>query len=231
MKTLRYLVKDKGEVRRRKVSLPAQRYQPDQSEVLKDGRKGSLWQNVKKKISFSVSTEESLKTPSEIEELKEKSTTASKDEQNNEVGELPRIRRVNSDVGEEDVMNFAIIEGDIRLLKSILDSSTININYLRPPGTTPLHQACIEGNLDIVELLVRRGANIHLRDHRDLSPLQLANLYGHFEIAEFLIRIGSPVTDIRDGFQIDRRRRRKQWCFKVGMRGSAYEPVDKDNCE
>lgn len=225
-------IEEKGERRNRKVSLPAQRYQPEQFESAKEPqKKGTLWQNVKRKISVSLSTEEPLKTE-EHAEWTGKCATALKAEctrGNLEVTESPRLRRVNSDVGEEDVMHFAIVEGDLKLLKSIIDGSRVNVNHLRPPGTAPLHQACISGNLDIVDLLAKNGANIQLRDHRDLSPLQIANLYGHFEIAEYLIRIGSPIVDIKDGFQIEKRKRKRSWCFRLGVRQSAYQPVNKEN--
>ena len=232
MKTLRHFVKsgsteDKGERRSRKISLPAQRYQPELCEGAKETKRGSIWQNVKRKISFSVSTEDPLKTEEQETSTKKcdypSKCDFKKDEA--EVSESPRLRRVNSDVVEEDVMHFAIIEGDAKLLKSVIEGSKVNINYLRPPGNAALHQACISGNLEIVELLVKNGANINLRDHRDLSPLQIANIYGYFEIAEFLIRVGSPVAEIKDGFRVDRRRRKRSWFHRFGPRLNENESV------
>ena len=222
---------DEKDKRSRKISLPAQSYKPEQYTNGKERKQSSVWQNMKRKISFTVSHEEQPQ-PEKIEEsrpIRPKFASESncvKGTSSTET-DTPRTRRVNSDVAEEDVMNFAIIECDVELLKSILSSSRANVNYLRPPGIAPLHQACMSGSLEIVELLVRNGANIHLRDYKELTPLQLANCYGHFEIAEYLLRMGSPVVDIKDGFQIEKKKRKRSWIYRLGHRSASYEPAQK----
>ena len=237
MKTLRHLVKgknieEKSEKRSRKISLPVQRYPLELNESAKEPRKESLWSNVRRKISVSSPAEESSK----IEQHQKSESRCYAYQPNcdfnydiSEAADIPRLRRVSSDVSEEDVLSFAIVEGDINLLRSTIDDAQVNVNYMRPPGTAPLHQACALGNLQIVELLIKGGANIHLRDYRDLSPLQIANLYGQFEIAEYLIRMGSPVVDIKDGFRVDKRKRKRSSCFSSGARQSAYEPTTYGN--
>ena len=238
MKTLRHLVKgkhteEKYEGRSRKISLPAQQYLPEVCESTREPKKGSLWQNVKRKISLSISTEDSVKIEDQQTSTDKCPNSSTHDFKSDviEVTEGRRLRRVSSDVATEDVMLFAIMEGDIGLLRRIIGGSQVNINYMRPPGTAPLHQACALGNLEVVELLVKNGGNIHMRDHRDLSPLQIANLNGHFEIAEFLIRMGSPVIDIKDGFQVGRRKGKRSWCFNLGQRQSAYEPIKQGSAK
>ena len=237
MKTLRNLVKgghieEKGR-RSRKVSLPAQRYAPESFEIPRDQKPPTLWQNVKRKISFSIAHEEPEKIEDICESRKQNECTNKEIRKlvEEELTDSPRLRRVNSDVAEEDVMHFAIIEGDLELLKGVLRSK-VNVNYLRPPGTAALHQACIVGNLEIVEMLVKNGANINVRDHMDLTPLQLANCHGHFDIAEYLLRMGSPVTDIKDGFQIERRRRKRsfglKWFHKRGQTQETANETSKD---
>ena len=46
-------------------------------------------------------------------------------------------------------------------------------------GSTPLHKAAAEGQLDIVGLLVDSGANIQLLDNSGRTPLDVAKLWGH----------------------------------------------------
>eukprot|EP00112_Aurelia_sp_Birch-Aquarium-sp1_P003121 Seg1348.14 transcript_id=Seg1348.14/GoldUCD/mRNA.D3Y31 product="Protein phosphatase 1 regulatory subunit 27" protein_id=Seg1348.14/GoldUCD/D3Y31 len=234
MKTLRNMVRggaDEKDKRSRKMSLPAQNYKPEQHTNGRERKQSSVWQNMKRKISFTVSQEEPQ--PEKTEEsrpIRPKFASESNCVANGtsrKDTDSPRVRRVNSDVAEEDVMNFAIIECNVELLKSILNGSRANVNYLRPPGIAPLHQACMSGSLEIVELLVRSGASIHLRDYKELTPLQLANCYGHFEIAEYLLRMGSPVVDIKDGFQIEKKNRKKSWIFRLGHRSASYEPGQK----
>jgi len=233
MKTLRHLVKGRHTEGKcessRKVSLPVQHHSLEQFQRVNESKKESLWANVKRKISLSTSTEESLKIRENQKNMEKYLHTTSHGFESSTTVNNPKLRRVNSEVTGEDVMLFATIEGDVNLLKRTIDSSQVNINYMRPPGTAPLHQACMTGNLEIVELLIKSGANIYLRDHRELSPLQIANIYGHFEIAEFLIRMGSPVVDIKDGFQIEKRKRKRSRCFSFGPRYSAYEPTEHES--
>ena len=236
MKTLRHLVKgketeEKYEGRSRKISLPTQQYLPEVCESIREPRKGSLWQNVKRKLSLSISNEDSLKIEDQQTSTEKCPHSSTYDLKRNttDTTEGRRLRRVSSDVATADLLLFAIMEGDISLLRRVVDDSQVNINYMRPPGSAPLHQACVLGNLEIVELLVKNGANIHMRDHKDLSPLQIANLNGHFEIAEFLIRMGSPIVDIKDGFQVDRRRGKRSSSFNIGPRQSAYERTKLEN--
>ncbi len=220
MKTLRFLLRggqvDERPRRDRKISLPANQIRdpltPSHDSI------GKIWQNFKRKLSFSVSNNESV---SESQQEKPARSISLKDDDNQkqqveDSTDSPKYRRGNSQVGDEDIVHFAIVENDIELLKSVLKKRTVNVNYLRPPGIGPLHQACITGSLEMVEILVRNGANIFLRDSRNLTPLQLANINGHFEIAEYLLRMGSPVVDIKDGFQLTKARRKRSSCFRLG---------------
>ena len=94
-------------------------------------------------------------------------------------------------------------QNDVQILKNVLEEPRVDVNYMRPPGTTALHQACIRGNLECVQLLVERGADLNLKDWQGFSPLKLASLNGHFDVAEYLLSRGtSIVNDIRDGFQL-----------------------------
>jgi ankyrin repeat protein len=59
-------------------------------------------------------------------------------------------------------------------IRSILDNHS---NILRPigtPFTTPLHEAIKVGNLDIIKLLVARGADVNFPDRGGSTPLDMA---------------------------------------------------------
>lgn len=55
-------------------------------------------------------------------------------------------------------------------------------------GLTPLHWASLNGCLDLVRLLINRGAdlNVHSVQVGCFTPLDLAKLMGYTEIVEFL---------------------------------------------
>jgi ankyrin repeat protein len=55
-------------------------------------------------------------------------------------------------------------------------------------GATPLHWAANEGQIDLVELLVARGANVDARDNRGATATAIARVKGHLDIVELLQR-------------------------------------------
>eukprot|EP00794_Sanderia_malayensis_P018553 gene18553-20416_t len=210
MKTLRSLVKggntDETTRRERKLSLPViQIHEPMEEQ------NGNLWKTFRRKLSFSVTG--SNATMAKCDEQESKSLSVEDGTKKNVTS-----RRGNSQVGKEDILHFAITENDVELIKDILMERSVDVNYLRPPGLAPLHQACMTGCLEIVELLVRNGANIFLRDYREFTPLQLANFTGQYEIAEYLLRMGSPVLDIKDGFQVEKRKKKPLPCRRFWPR-------------
>lgn len=50
-------------------------------------------------------------------------------------------------------------------------------------GMAALHEAVLTGNLDVVKLLVKYGADVHQRDEDGWTPLHMACSDGYPEIA------------------------------------------------
>jgi ankyrin repeat protein len=55
---------------------------------------------------------------------------------------------------------------------------------------TPLHVAAVNGNKDVVELLLASKAHVNAKTNRGLTPLSLALDKDHHEVAELLRRHG-----------------------------------------
>lgn len=53
-------------------------------------------------------------------------------------------------------------------------------------GFSPLHWACKEGHIKIVEMLIRRGARINVTNMGDDTPLHLAAAHGHRPIVQLV---------------------------------------------
>lgn len=62
-------------------------------------------------------------------------------------------------------------------------------------GETPLHQACINNNFNLVKRLVQSGHSINVRDNAGWTPLHEACNHDFYNIAEFLIENGADIND------------------------------------
>ena len=74
------------------------------------------------------------------------------------------------------------------------------INRSKPPGVTVFHQACVFGDVKIVQMLLSNGADVNLKTWSKLSPVKIAVLFGHFDAAKLLLESGADSTDIINGY-------------------------------
>jgi ankyrin repeat protein len=58
-------------------------------------------------------------------------------------------------------------------------------------GATPLYVAAAEGQVDLADLLIARGADVHARDDRGGTPLDYAVANGNRGIADLLRKRGT----------------------------------------
>ncbi|CAL1526385.1 unnamed protein product, partial [Lymnaea stagnalis] len=62
-------------------------------------------------------------------------------------------------------------------------------------GETPLHRACIDGNLKKVKSLIAEGHPVNPRDHCGWLPVHEACNHGHTAIVEYLLDCGAWIND------------------------------------
>ena len=115
-----------------------------------------------------------------------------------------KLNRSASAASPEIVLHHAVTQQNLTTTKQILDTvENIEVDFVRPPGVTPLHIACVLGNLKLVSMLTDKGANIKMTTGVGLTPLRLSCIFGHYDVAEYLISIGSDPSDVKDGFEFD----------------------------
>lgn len=66
-----------------------------------------------------------------------------------------------------------------------------NVNFQDEYGKSIVHEACINGNIDIIKLLIESGAKLDITDKRGFRPIHYACQHGRTEITSLLIRNGA----------------------------------------
>ncbi len=89
-----------------------------------------------------------------------------------------------------EVAGQALVEsvtfGAIAIMRALLDAG-VDVDSRRSDGTTALHQAAFEGNAELVEELLARGADLNLRDAvYDGTPAGWAEAGGNEDLAKRL---------------------------------------------
>lgn len=79
-----------------------------------------------------------------------------------------------SKANDEEVLVFAVKDGDTGTVKKFLDAVPEALNTLDSSGNTLLHHAAVFSQLDMAKLLVDRGANVNARNTDGMTPLGAA---------------------------------------------------------
>lgn len=86
-----------------------------------------------------------------------------------------------------DPIHMAAGDGDIDGVKKCLERNPKLINARNADGRTPLHEAALEGQMEIVEFLLSRKAEMNLQDKKGQTPLHLAAKEGFMKVIKLLI--------------------------------------------
>lgn len=89
----------------------------------------------------------------------------------------------------QSTLREAVRNGDSTGLRRLLEAreGKINLNVFDTEGQTALHQSCQLGNLELVKLLVKFGADVRLANRDGWSAVHIAAFGGHTDILLFLM--------------------------------------------
>lgn len=77
---------------------------------------------------------------------------------------------------------------DIKILEELINWGKININHASDAGQTPIHIACLKQNLDMIKLLLEKGADPTIKENKGNTALPYAK--GNTAIIDLLISKG-----------------------------------------
>lgn len=91
---------------------------------------------------------------------------------------------------------FAIFKGHLAVVSRFLDLGVEpNYSWTDRNGGTLLIAAAQFGQLEVVKLLVKRGADINFCGNGDFSPMYRSIIYDRFSIFEFLLNKGACLNE------------------------------------
>ena len=93
----------------------------------------------------------------------------------------------------DDRIYNAISNDDINTVKPLINKDLKLLNAKDSNGVTPLHRAISYCQLDIINYLILKGANIHIKDNLGATALHLACIGGNNEIIQLLIDKGANI--------------------------------------
>ena len=104
---------------------------------------------------------------------------------NNNTDELYKNYLITAKKGDKDKF--------LELLQQVssLPKNIRNINYQDENGFSALHYSCDEGNLKIVETLIKANCELNIRNNENKTPLHLSSIRGFFDISKKLIDAGA----------------------------------------
>jgi len=108
-----------------------------------------------------------------------------------------RLRSFEPDDPRQLIM--AIRNRDINRVRYILEQCPVDVNGCNSKGVAALHEAALDDQCNIIELLLQYEANVNQKDHDGLTCLDYAVVGGHFECASYLIDNGASVGGVMNG--------------------------------
>lgn len=111
------------------------------------------------------------------------------------VGSLLALASLSS---SDDIHELAM-KGDLEGVKELIEKDPGTVNAKDSDGRTPLHWACRGVHLDLVKLLVERGADVNAEDNNGVVPLHSLATRNSAEAIEFLTAKGANVDAVSYG--------------------------------
>jgi len=105
---------------------------------------------------------------------------------------------VRSQTPPPKTLHEAALRGEVKFIEEMLEDESVDINKWDEKKISPLGYAVACGHLDAVKVLLKRGADVTMRDGQDNTMLHYAAGYGHMAVLEELLEASDKVWKDND---------------------------------
>ncbi|XP_046337771.2 ankyrin repeat domain-containing protein 17-like [Haliotis rufescens] len=95
------------------------------------------------------------------------------------------------DIGHDTLLHLACRGGHVEVVKFVLSQGMVSINSRGWKKMTPVITAAEKGHTEVVELLVKEGADVTLVNKKGDNLLHSASRGGHVEVVKFVLSQGT----------------------------------------
>ena len=96
---------------------------------------------------------------------------------------------------KETPLILAVRGGHFTTAESLLKTSTATLHTADAQGEQPIHHACRNGSLEILNLLIVHGAKLGTSNSLGWYPIHIASAYGHIALMKRLFEEGSHLEE------------------------------------
>lgn len=90
---------------------------------------------------------------------------------------------------QQTAIFYAVKRSDLELIKYLVEEIKVDLNHREYQNRTALYLAAFEGYLDIVDYLIKKGANPEMCSKLDRTPLSKACYLGNIKVVQYLLSI------------------------------------------
>ncbi|CAE7208836.1 ALB3.2 [Symbiodinium natans] len=105
---------------------------------------------------------------------------------------------VRSNTPAPKTLHEAALRGEVKYIEEMLADESVDINKWDEKNIAPLGYAVACGHLDAVKVLLKRGADVTLKDGQDNTMLHYAAGYGHMAVLQELLDASDKVWKDND---------------------------------
>ena len=100
------------------------------------------------------------------------------------------------DMDSNTPLLLAVKRKSPEITEALIDKG-VELNHHNSKNIYALHMACSAGSVDVVRLLVNKGANVECRNQLNQTPLMVASEFNHSEIIKCLLEEGGADIEAR----------------------------------